>query len=88
MYAVEFTDAERGLREKHIGDEAKNWHAELRVMGEVVVVVETDGLHFIPHDNARLPGNLPWKAKALLMDASMTKYEPGFVLREGHNRDC
>jgi hypothetical protein len=83
MYAVEFADAERKLREKHIGDEAKNWPSEFRVMGDVAVVVETDGLHFIPHDNARLPGNLPRKAKVLLMDASTAKDEAAFVLREG-----
>jgi hypothetical protein len=52
-------------------------------MGDVAVVVETDGLHFIPHDNARLPGNLPRKAKVLLMDASTAKDEAAFVLREG-----
>jgi hypothetical protein len=52
-------------------------------MGDVAVVVKTDGLHFIPHDNARLPGKLPWKAKVFLMDTSTAKDEAAFVLREG-----
>jgi hypothetical protein len=45
IYSVEFADAERELRENHIGGEAKNWQSEFRVMGDVAVVVETDGLH-------------------------------------------
>jgi hypothetical protein len=45
IYSVEFADAERELREKHIGDEAKNWQSEFRVMDDVAVVVETDGLN-------------------------------------------
>jgi len=40
MYVVEFADAERKLREKQIGEEAKNWQAVLRVMGDVAIVVE------------------------------------------------
>jgi hypothetical protein len=73
MYAVEFADAERKLREKHIGDEVKNWHAELRVLGDVAVVVETDGLHFVPHNNAT------WKTRVQLMDASTVKDEAQLV---------
>ena len=49
----------------------------LRVTGDVALVVETDGLHFVPHNNAT------WKTKVQLMDASTVKDEAAFVLREG-----
>ena len=84
MYVVEFADAERKLREKQIGEEAKNWQAELRVMGDEAIVVELDGLHFVPHKHAI------WKTKVQLTNASTVKDEVELMLAsegKGDNRE-
>jgi len=79
-FAAEFKDAERRLRAKQTDSEAVDWHAEFRIKGDVAIARDANGLHFIPHDNARLlSGILLWKVKVMLMDASTVKSEAGFT---------
>jgi hypothetical protein len=89
--ASAFDDAERQLRAKHPGRDAENWQTKFRIRGDVTVATDLNGLHFIPHDSARPPsglsGNVLWKAKVMLMDASSVKAENGFTWdREGLNK--
>lgn len=87
--AAAFDDAERQLRAHHSDRDAENWHTEFRIKGDVAVAIDSSGLHFIPHDNARpLPaGNVLWKAKVMLMNASSVKAEAGFTWnRDGLNQ--
>ena len=81
--ATAFVDAERQLRAKHPDRDAENWQNEFRIKGDVTVATDLNGLHFIPHDNARLlsgvSGNVQWKAKVMLTDAASVKAEAGFT---------
>ena len=85
--ATAFDDAERQLRAKHPDRNAENWQTEFRIKGDVTVAADLNGLHFIPHDNARLlsgvSGNVQWKAKVMLTDAARVKAEAGFTWDRG-----